>query len=113
MTKGKPSILLCKTFKGKDFGVDIENLMNWHGKSLGNKSADVVRNLRKKLLFPKFEPKIWVIHKHLSYHLYDIAANKIFAHTADCSLKQSEQKIPRSFSLSACTVAIGGSKSVE
>ena len=33
--------------------------------------------------------------------------------TADCSLKQPEQKIPRSFSLPACTVAIGGSKSVE
>ena len=60
-TKGKPSILLCKTYKGKDFGQDIENLMGWHGKSLGPKSADVVKHLRKKLLFPKFEPKIWVI----------------------------------------------------
>merc|ERR1712168_1083976 len=29
-TKGKPTILLCKTFKGKDFGPDIENLMGWH-----------------------------------------------------------------------------------
>merc|ERR1719225_2021929 len=58
-TKGKPSILLCKTYKGKDFGQDIENLMGWHGKSLGPKSADVVKHLRKKLLFPKFEPKIW------------------------------------------------------
>ena len=35
--------------------------------------------------------------------------------TVDCSLKQPEQKIPRSFSLPACTytVAIKGSKSVE
>ena len=38
---------------------------------------------------------------------------KPFLNTADCSLKQPEQKIPRSFSLPACTVAIGGSKSVE
>ena len=60
-TKGKPSILLCKTYKGKDFGPDIENLMGWHGKSLGPKSADVVKHLKKKLLFPKFEPKILVI----------------------------------------------------
>merc|ERR1711936_253148 len=58
-TKGKPSILLCKTFKGKDFGPEIENLMGWHGKALGNKSADVVKHLRKKLLFPKFEPQVW------------------------------------------------------
>jgi len=58
-TKGKPSIVLCKTYKGKDFGPDIENLMGWHGKALGNKSADVVKHLRKKLLFPKFEPQIW------------------------------------------------------
>merc|ERR1719370_1275225 len=58
-TKGKPTILLCKTFKGKDFGPDIENLMGWHGKALGNKSADVVKHLRKKLLFPKFEPQVW------------------------------------------------------
>jgi len=58
-TKGKPSIVLCKTYKGKDFGPDIENLMGWHGKALGNKSADVVKHLRKKLLFPKFEPQVW------------------------------------------------------
>jgi len=58
-TKGKPTILLCKTFKGKDFGPEIENLMGWHGKALGNKSADVVKHLRKKLLFPKFEPQVW------------------------------------------------------
>merc|ERR1739844_410627 len=58
-TKGKPTMILCKTYKGKDFGPDIENLMGWHGKALGNKSADVVKHLRKKLLFPKFEPQVW------------------------------------------------------
>merc|ERR1711899_469573 len=58
-TKGKPTIILAKTYKGKDFGPDIENLMGWHGKALGNKSADVVKHLRKKLLFPKFEPQVW------------------------------------------------------
>ena len=69
-TKGKPTILLCKTFKGKDFGPDIENLMGWHGKALGNKSADVVKHLRKKLLFPKFEPQVWVIIFHYVTYLH-------------------------------------------
>ena len=38
---------------------------------------------------------------------------KTLQDTADCSLKQPKQKRPRSLSLPACKVAIGGSKSVE
>merc|ERR1712226_989663 len=40
-TKGKPTIILAKTFKGRAFP-NIEDLMNWHGKALGAKSDEVV-----------------------------------------------------------------------
>eukprot|EP00094_Tigriopus_californicus_P011598 TCALIF_11203-PA protein Name:"Similar to Tktl2 Transketolase-like protein 2 (Mus musculus)" AED:0.15 eAED:0.16 QI:0/0/0/0.88/0.75/0.88/9/0/585 len=44
-TKGKPTCILAKTFKGHDFP-EIADLMNWHGKALGDKSASVVEHLK-------------------------------------------------------------------
>ena len=44
-TKGKPTCILAKTFKGQDFP-DISDKMNWHGKALGDKSEAVVKHLR-------------------------------------------------------------------
>jgi len=40
----KPTCLIAKTFKGKYFP-DIEDLMNWHGKALGDKAASVVSHV--------------------------------------------------------------------
>ncbi len=60
-TKGKPTMILAKTFKGRDFPA-IEDEMNWHGKALGGKSAEVVEHLKKMLTSPSFEPVVKVGH---------------------------------------------------
>merc|ERR1719273_410326 len=44
-TKGKPTCILAKTFKGRDFGEAIEDKMNWHGKAMGDKTEAVLQNL--------------------------------------------------------------------
>ena len=46
--KGKPSVILARTFKGKDF-LGIENELNWHGKPLGDKTEEILTHLRSKL----------------------------------------------------------------
>ena len=61
-TKGKPSCILAKTYKGRDFGEIIEDKMNWHGKALGAKSAEVLEHLKTKLISPTFEAVVKVIH---------------------------------------------------
>ncbi|XP_022200407.1 transketolase-like protein 2 isoform X1 [Nilaparvata lugens] len=43
-TKDKPTAVICKTFKGKHFP-NIEDLEDWHGKALGDKSAGVIQHL--------------------------------------------------------------------
>jgi hypothetical protein len=40
-TKDKPTAILAKTFKGKEFP-DIEDLENWHGKPLGKAAPTVL-----------------------------------------------------------------------
>jgi len=44
-TSGKPTCILAKTFKGKNFP-EIENLDNWHGKPIGKTTENVVNALR-------------------------------------------------------------------
>lgn len=46
--KGKPTAIIAKTFKGKDFPC-IENKDNWHGKPLGGESERVLTHLRTLL----------------------------------------------------------------
>ncbi|BES91483.1 transketolase [Nesidiocoris tenuis] len=43
-TKGKPTALLLKTYKGKHFP-NIEDLENWHGKPLGTAAKGVLEHL--------------------------------------------------------------------
>ncbi|KAK0162921.1 hypothetical protein PV327_006650 [Microctonus hyperodae] len=43
-TKDRPTAILAKTFKGKNFP-NIEDLENWHGKALGNKADEVIAHL--------------------------------------------------------------------
>merc|ERR1711899_568215 len=56
-TKGKPTMILAKTYKGRDF-LEMEDKMNWHGKALGAKSAEVIEHLKTKLIAPTFEPVV-------------------------------------------------------
>lgn len=43
-TKGRPTAIIAKTFKGKFFP-NIEDLENWHGKPLGENANEVVKYL--------------------------------------------------------------------
>jgi len=56
-TKGKPTMILAKTYKGRDFP-EMEDKMNWHGKALGAKSAEVIAHLKTKLISPTFEAEV-------------------------------------------------------
>jgi len=51
----KPTCLVAKTFKGKYFP-DIEDLMNWHGKALGDKTATVVDHVNSLIKNPGLKP---------------------------------------------------------
>ncbi|CAH1173583.1 unnamed protein product [Phaedon cochleariae] len=47
-TKGKPTAIIAKTFKGKDFP-GVEDKDNWHGKPLGAQSEKVLAHLNSLL----------------------------------------------------------------
>jgi len=51
-TKGKPSCILAKTFKGRDFGEKIEDHLNWHGKAMGDNSNAIVQHIRSLMKDP-------------------------------------------------------------
>lgn len=44
-TKGKPTAIVAKTLKGKNFPL-IENVDNWHGKPLGEHSDKIIQHLK-------------------------------------------------------------------
>lgn len=52
-TKSKPSVLICKTFKGRNFGEGVEDNMHFHGKPLGvdqtKKTVEHLKTLIKNL----------------------------------------------------------------
>ena len=43
--QGMPTCIIARTFKGKNFP-DIENLLNWHGKALGDKTDAIIQHLQ-------------------------------------------------------------------
>ena len=51
----KPTCIIAQTFKGKYFP-DIENLMNWHGKALGDKAVSVVKHVESLIKNPAVKP---------------------------------------------------------
>lgn len=50
-TKGKPTALIAKTYKGKNFP-KIEDLENWHGKPLGDQADRILQHLRSLIKNP-------------------------------------------------------------
>lgn len=50
-TKGKPTCLLAKTYKGKGFPA-IEDAENWHGKPLGAKAEEVISAIEGQIKNP-------------------------------------------------------------
>ena len=53
-TTGMPTCILARTFKGKDFP-NIEDLMNWHGKALGDKTDAMITHLEGLIKNPGAE----------------------------------------------------------
>lgn len=51
-SKGKPTAIIAKTYKGKGLTPEIEDKSNWHGKPLGAKSAEVLAHLNAQLSSP-------------------------------------------------------------
>ncbi|XP_014279415.1 transketolase [Halyomorpha halys] len=47
-TKGKPTAIIAKTFKGHGL-VGIEDMENWHGKPLGDKAGNIINNLYSQM----------------------------------------------------------------
>ncbi|XP_058807688.1 transketolase isoform X3 [Phymastichus coffea] len=58
-TKNRPTAILAKTFKGKNF-VNIEDLDNWHGKAIiGSQGQEIIKNIQAMLKTPApFDRKI-------------------------------------------------------
>eukprot|EP00794_Sanderia_malayensis_P006005 gene6004-6703_t len=55
--KGKPTVLLCKTLKGKGIP-GIEDEMNWHGKALGDKAEATIKAIEAQMSDPNGPYKI-------------------------------------------------------
>ena len=53
-TSGMPTVILAKTFKGRDFP-NIEDQMNWHGKPLGDKTETILTHLESLIKKPGAE----------------------------------------------------------
>ncbi len=48
MTKGRPTAILAKTFKGFKFP-GISDQLNWHGKALGDDAEAVIRSIQEHM----------------------------------------------------------------
>ncbi|KAH3819033.1 transketolase-like [Dreissena polymorpha] len=46
--KGRPTCILAKTYKGRGFP-DIEDMLNWHGKPLGDKADKVIAHIKENM----------------------------------------------------------------
>ncbi|XP_017003708.3 transketolase-like protein 2 [Drosophila takahashii] len=108
ITKSKPTAIIAKTFKGKDFP-NIEDLDNWHGKPLGDKAAEVVKHLQGLIvnkdvkLSPKpvsktgAAPEVDISNVKLSsppaYKLGDSIATRLAYGTALAKIGQNNKRV--------------------
>jgi transketolase len=83
-TTGRPFAIIAKTFKGKYFLNDVENVLNWHGKPMGAKSENIIANLKSlmknhditlKCNLPKFEYKYPSANGNGSQVVFDFKPN--------------------------------------
>ncbi|EDV43359.1 uncharacterized protein Dana_GF18452 [Drosophila ananassae] len=108
VTKSKPTALIAKTFKGKDFP-NIEDADNWHGKPLGDKAAEVVKHLQGLIvtkdvkLCPKTvgksgaAPEVDISNVKLSsppsYKLGDSVATRLAYGTALAKIAKNNERV--------------------
>jgi transketolase len=53
----KPTVIICKTFKGKNLGEIIQDKLDWHGKDLGDKVNEVIEHLKSSIKHENIEFK--------------------------------------------------------
>ena len=80
----RPFAIIAKTFKGKYFLDDVENILNWHGKPMGGKSANIISHLKSfmknqeitlKNNLPNFEYKYPSANGNGSQIVFDFKPN--------------------------------------
>lgn len=106
ITKGKPTAILAKTFKGKGF-VNIEDLEKWHGTPLNDKAVNVleeingqIRNKKIPINIPKpiFDaPTVDISNVHLStppnYTLGEKIATRVAYGTALAKIADNNNRV--------------------
>lgn len=55
----KPTVFICKTFKGKGLGQTIEDKLDWHGKDLGDKADTAIEGLKSVIKNENIEFKTY------------------------------------------------------
>ncbi|XP_014213002.1 transketolase isoform X2 [Copidosoma floridanum] len=111
-TKGRPTAILAKTFKGRNF-INIEDLDNWHGKPIvGNQCQEVIKHLKTMLKTPESDrkaskpviakpvedaPKVSITHVKLdtppSYKLGEAVATRLAYGTALAKLAKNNPRV--------------------
>ncbi|KAH8278963.1 hypothetical protein KR018_011816 [Drosophila ironensis] len=108
ITKKKPTAIIAKTFKGKDFP-NIEDADNWHGKPLGDKADQVIKHLKGLIvnsnvkLSPKTvekegaAPEVDITNVQLSsppnYKLGDSVATRLAYGTALAKIGKNNERV--------------------
>lgn len=54
-SKNKPSVIIGKTFKGRNYGPGIEDNMKYHGKPLGDDAPKALDHLKSLIKNPNVE----------------------------------------------------------
>ncbi|KAJ8927245.1 hypothetical protein NQ314_020325 [Rhamnusium bicolor] len=107
-TKGKPTAIVAKTFKGKNFP-KIENMDNWHGKPLGDNSEKIIQHLKSLIknqgplqIHPQKPlkddaPLVDITHIKLSsppaYNIGDSVATRVAYGTALVKIAQNNPRV--------------------
>jgi len=106
LTKGKPTAILAKTYKGKGF-VNIEDAEKWHGTPLNDKTVKVleeingqIRNKKMPINIPKpvsDVPAINITNVHLSsppnYTLGEKIATRVAYGTALAKIAENNNRV--------------------
>lgn len=106
ITKGKPTAILAKTYKGKGF-VNIEDAEKWHGTPLNDKTVKVleeingqIRNKKMPINIPKpvlDVPSINITNVHLSsppnYTLGEKIATRVAYGTALAKIAENNNRV--------------------
>ncbi|CAB0042678.1 unnamed protein product [Trichogramma brassicae] len=107
-TKGRPTAIIAKTFKGKNFVNGIEDNFSWHGKPIvGESGQQVIKHLQAMIKSSSFDrkipapvedaPKVDITHVKLdsqpSYQLGEQVATRVAYGTALAKIAKNNQRV--------------------